>query len=192
MPLDLRNLDYIKAITFEQAPQFGQKLAELIQQIAQGVNNIEQQTNSNATGQPQTPPAINSLNVTASNGHFQIAINHEGAQFYRGVQYFVEHSDSPAFTDPHTIPLGTSRNANVFLGNATRFFRAFAAYPSSPPGPIVYNGGAAQPQAVVGGGSVPGPAFAASQGSGTGTAAQGHSGPGPIPFRTSTGKPPVR
>ncbi len=191
MPVNLKNLSYFKGLKLPGDPDFGTKLSEMMTEFAQGVNNIEQQTNSNATGDPKPPPPINALNVTASNGHFQVAINHEGAQFYRGVNYFVEHSHSPQFTEPHIVPLGTSRNANIFLGNATRYFRAYAAYPGSPPGPLAYHGGG-QPVSVLGGGSVPPPSFALSQGSGTGTQGQGHSGFGPIPFRTKTGGPPVR
>lgn len=191
MPLPLKNLAYFKNLS-EWSPEAGQKLAEMIQEIAQGVNNQEQQNNSNATGAPQPPPAINSLHVSASNGHFQVAINHEGAEFYRGVRYFVEHSSSPQFTEPHIVDLGTTRNASMFLGNTTRYFRAYASYGSSPPGPIAYHGGPAQPRPVTGGGIIPGPAFVGSQGSGTGTAGVGHSGPGPVAFRSITGAPPVR
>lgn len=192
MPLPQKNLSYFKNLSFPGAPDFGTKLAEWMEQTGQAFNNIEQQNNSNATGEPQTPPAVNSLNVSAANGHFQIAINHEGAEFYRGVNYFVEHSATPNFTDPHIVDMGTSRNANLFLGNTTRYFRAYAAYPGSGPGPLVYHGGGAQPRPVSGGGTVPGAPFTASQGSGTGTAGQGHSGFGPIPYRTKTGAPPVR
>jgi hypothetical protein len=191
MPITLKNLSFFKNLN-DWTPEAGQKLTELIQEMAQGVNNIEQQTNSNANGTPQAPPAINSLNVTGSNGHFQVAINHEGAEFYRGVQYFVEHSASPHFIDPHIVPLGTSRNANIFLGNATRYFRAYASYGASPPGPAVYHGTLSQPKAVVGGGTVPGPSFVNSQGSGTGTPGQGLSGPGLVPYRTKDGAPPAR
>lgn len=192
MPLNLKNLEYIKALSFKEAPDFGLKLGELLISMAQGVNNIEQQTNSSATDAPQAPPAINALTVKASSGHFDIQINHEGAQFYRGVQYFLEHDSSPQFSAPHIVDLGTSRNASMFLGDTTRYFRAYAAYPGSKPGPIIYHGTQGQPQAVRGGGNVPGAHFGDSQGSGTGTAGQGHSGPGPVPYRTSTGRPPTR
>ena len=192
MPLVLKNLTYIKSLVFPQAPELGTKMAELIESMSQWVNNIEQQTNSNATGEPNAPPPINSLNVTASNGHFQIAINHDNTQLYRGVNYFYEHSASPNFTNPHIVDMGTTRNHNLFLGNTTRYFRAYAAYPGSAPSPMVYHGSQASPRAVTGGGSIPGPSFSESQGSGTGTAGQPHSGFGPIPYRTSTGSPPIR
>ncbi len=191
MPLPLKNLSWLKSLSLPDAPDFGTKLSEMIVEMQQGINNVAQQTNSNPTGQPTPPPPINALNVAANNGHFQVAINHEGAEFYRGVNYFVEHSDSPQFTNPHIVPLGTSRNANLFLGNTQRYFRAYAAYPGSPPGALAYHGGA-QPTPVLGGGAIPGPRFQLSEGSGTGTRGQGHSGFGPIPFRSKTGAPPTK
>ena len=183
----MKHLDYFKNVTFKEYPDFGARLYELLSSAQQGVTNIEQQTNSNAQGDPPPPPAINALMVSANDGHFQIGINHEGAEFYRNPRYFVEHSATPDFRNPHVVELGSSRNANLFLGNATRYFRAYASYDSSAPGPVIYHGGA-----VSGGGNVPAPSFAASQGSGTGTPGQGITGPGPIPYRSKTGKPPVR
>lgn len=193
MPLSVKNIEYFRSLTdLSKAPEFGMKLAEALQSIANAHNTVEQQTNSNSTGEPPAPPSISGLSVTASNGHFQVAINHQGSEFYRDVHYFVEHSASPNFTDSHTVPLGPSRNANLFLGNTTRYFRAYASYGSSGPGAAVYHGGKAQPQPVSGGGTIPGPSFAPSAGSGTGAPGVGHQGPGTIPFRTKTGKPPVR
>jgi hypothetical protein len=192
MPLNVKNLAWLKGLVVPGIQDFGVKMGELVQSVVQGTNNIEQQTNSNATGDPPPPPPINSLNVTAANGHFQLSIDHSGAQIYRGVNYFAEHSATAGFSDPHIIDMGTSRNYNLFLGNATRYFRAYAAYPGSGPNQMVYHGSQVAPLAVTGGGSIPGPTFAASQGSGTGAAGQPHSGFGPVPYRTSTGAPPIR
>jgi hypothetical protein len=191
MPLNLKNLDYFKNLK-EWTPEAGVRLAEMMNQVNEGVTNVEQQTNSNAQGQPLPPPPINNLKVTASQGHFSAEINHEGAQFYRSPNYFLVHADNPQFTNPHIVDLGASRNWNGFLGNTNRYFAAYASYQSSPPSPMTYHGGRGQPQIVKGGGSVPGAVFGASQGSGTGTAGVAHSGPGPVPFRTRTGSPPVR
>ena len=192
MPLNLKNLDFIKGIRLPDAPDFGIKLAEMITEMAQGVNNIEQQTNTNATGDPTPPPPLNSLDVRAANGMASIGLNHEGADFYRGANYFVEHSATPDFQNPQIVDLGTSRNVDVFVGNGQRYFRAYPSYPGSPPGPLTYFGDGARPIPIIGGGNAPPPPFARSQGSGTGTAGQGHSGFGPTPYRTSNGKPPVR
>ncbi len=192
MPLPpLKNLSWLKSLSLPDSPDFGTKLSEMIVEMQQGIGNIAQQTNSNPTGDPLPPPPVNGLNVTANNGHFQVAINHEGAEFYRGIKYYVDHSDNPQFTNAHTVELGAARNANLFLGNSSRYFRAYAAYTPSQPGPVAYHGGA-QPTPVLGGGAIPGPRFQLSEGSGTGTRGVSHSGPGPVPFRTRTGGPPTR
>ena len=179
----IRNLDYIRA----QDPRLYEALSDIIRQQS----TVTQQTNASPTAPPAAPPSINGLQVSASNGHFQVAIT-DTANIYRGVQYFVEHADNPQFTDPHIVSLGASRNANIFLGNVTRYWRAYSSYAASGPGSPAYHGSASQPLAVVGGGSIPGPSFLPSQGSGTGSAGVGLSGPGPIPFRSANGAPPVR
>lgn len=193
MPISVKNSSFLRSL-----PNFGQKLVESLQGIVDGHNTVEQQGNFNSTGDPQPPPNIQGINVQAANGHFQVSINHQGP-IYRGVRYYVEHASNPNFTDPHIVPMHDSRNANVYLGNVTRYWRGYAAYPQSGPGSPAYHGGS-QPIAVTGGGTA-GPAFLKSQGSGTGLPGEGLSGPGPVPFRTlsptpnsntNSGVPPIR
>jgi hypothetical protein len=192
MALKIPNIDFIRSITTaDQLAQLGPKLAEALQGIAQGVDNGQMQTNSNPNGEPLAPPAVNGMKVTGQNGHFQVAIQHDG-DIYRGVKYFVEHADNPNFTDSQTVKMSDSRNANLTLGNVDRYFRAYAAYDGSPPGPAVYHGDAGTPLMVNGGGAQGGPAFLPSEGSGTGTPGQGLQGPGTNPFRSKTGAPPER
>lgn len=189
--LKVRNLDYLRSAAPTDTG-YGARLYEALQDLITAHTNHVSQTNGNLVGEPAAPSPIDALNVTAQNGHFNVAITHN-AEIYRGVQYYVEHADNPNFVNAvHTQASGTeSRNHNEFLGNVTRYFRAFPSYASSGPAKPVYFGGA-QPRAVVGGGSIGGPNFLPSQGSGTGTAGQGLSGPGPVPFRSKTGAPPVR
>jgi len=191
MPLDIPNLDFIRNLTPENIAELGPKLAEALQGIQKAVNNGEMQANSNVNGPPQAPPAINALRVTGKNGHFNVAIE-DGNEIYRGVDYFVEHADNPNFTNPTVVPMGASRNGNLFLGNTQRYFRAYSAYQSSAPGPAAYHGDAATPLAVEGGGDIGPSDFLPSQGSGTGAPGVGLSGPGPVPFRSTNGVPPVR
>ena len=139
---------------------------------------------------PNRPLPINGLNVKAQNGHFSVALT-DNNQIYRGTSYFIEHADNPHFTNPTIVPLGPSRNANLFLGNVTRYFRAYSGLPVGPSSPPVYHGGA-QPIPVVGGGTVGGPAVLPSQGSGTGAAGVGLVGYGPVQYRSASGVPPPR
>jgi hypothetical protein len=171
------NLAFLRNI-----PDFGGKLYEALAAIQRQSSTVETQVNGNAEGQPAAPPAIDSLTVTGQNGHFNVAIRDNG-QFNRGIRYYVEHDTDPAFSNPHIVHLGDTRNANLFLGNQTLYFRAYSAYASSPPSPPAYHGSSTAPRPVQGGGSIGGPARLASQGSGTGAAGVGLSGPGPIPSR---------
>jgi hypothetical protein len=119
-------------------------------------------------------------------------LNDQGP-LYRGVKYWVEHADNPNFTNAvHTQASGTElRNHTEFIGNQTRYVQAYKSYASSgPTRPIVHGG--LTPTAVNAGGSVAGPLYLASQGTGTGVAGQTSSGPGPVAFRSTTGKPPTR
>jgi len=193
MPLSLdKNIDYIRQAN-EWTPDLGAKLAELLTAHSTGITNMAMQTNSNPEGPPPSPPQINSLKVSASNGQFSAEIDHSGAQIYRGVNYFLVHADNPNFTNPHIVDMGTSRNwASGNWGNAQRYFAAYASYPGSGPTPMVYHGTSAEPQLVSGGSPLPAPNFGNSQGSGTGDAGVGHSGFGPVPFRSPNGKPPAR
>jgi hypothetical protein len=189
--MSIRNLDYLRSLSSKEFPDLGAKLYEALADLDQQHSTLAQQVNGNSTGQPIAPPPIAGLTVTGQNGHFQIGIT-DTAPIYRGINYTVEHADNPHFINPHYIDMGHSRNHDLFLGNVTRYFRAYSSYGSSPPGPPLYHGTAASPKPVQGGGTVGGPSFLPSQGSGTGAAGEGLQGPGTIPFRSSTGAPPVR
>ncbi|MGH9343306.1 MAG: hypothetical protein ACRD19_06040 [Terriglobia bacterium] len=189
--MKIRNLDYLRSLSTKDLPGFGAKLYETLSDLLQAHQNLSQQVNGNASGNPAPPPSIANLKVTGQNGHHNLAIS-DPNPIYRGVRYYAEFDTSPQFTNPRIVPMGDSRNANVFLGNGTYYWRAYSAYMSSNPSPPAYHGGAANPQPVNAGGSVGGPLLQDSQGSGTGTPRQGLSGPGPIPFRSATGAPPVR
>lgn len=188
----IRNLDWMRALPEGATIQeLGSRLYEALSDVQTQQNNIAQQTNSNITGPPAPPPAIDGVTVTGQNGFFHIQIQHY-SNFFRGIQYHVEYADNPAFRNPYPLALGPSRSHTQFLGNGSYYFRAFAAYGSSPAGPAAYHGGVHGPQPVSGGGSVGKPALLPSQGSGTDQPGQGLAGPGSIPFRTNTGAPPVR
>lgn len=191
MPLDVKNLAFIRSIK-PGDPQLGARLYEALRSIETAHNNVESQVNGNSKGLPQTPPALNAINVTAQNGHFNVALT-DNNQVYRGIRYYVQHSAYPDFRNAvHTQASGSElRNHNEFLGNVTRYFRAYSAYNSSGPSAPVYHGGGV-PVAVTGGGTIGGPFFHPTQGTGTGPANGSVSGPGPTPFRSSTGAPPTR
>jgi hypothetical protein len=104
--------------------------------------------------------------VTASQGIFDIRI-FDGSSVSRGINYFVEYSVTPQFTEAIPIDLGTSRCHRCFLGNLTLYWRGYSQYLGSQPSDAVYFGSSTAPTAVVGGGSITGPTPQPSTGSGT-------------------------
>lgn len=189
--LNIPNLDYIRSLKSQDFPDLGAKLYEALNAIQTQALNIQQQSNTSATGQPQAPPKISGFNVTGQNGHFNLKVE-DSNPIYRGIQYYAEYDTTPHFSNPQVVHLGDARNHNVFLGNGTYYWRAYSSYAGSGPSDAVYHGSSAQPSAVVGGGPIGSPAIQASQGSGTGAPGQGLTGPGIIPFRSVTGVPPDR
>ena len=188
--LNIQNLDWLRKVTVEGHPEFGAKLYSALLSVQNAHNNVEQQPNSDSDSEPAAPPAINGLKVTAQNGHFSWEIT-DTNQIYRGAHYFLEHADNPHFTNPIQIQAGPARNGSVFLGNATRYWRAYSSYGTSPASSPIYHGGA-QPIAVTGGGSVGAPATTVNQGAGTGAPSVGLVGYGPVQYRSTTGVAPPR
>jgi hypothetical protein len=163
---------------------FGSFMADFVKKVQAGFSAIEQQTNSNISAEPSSPPNPQALDVSALNGHFTFAITDQSQGLARGVQYHIEHADNPGFVNAQPIHLGPFRNGHVYLGDDTRYFRAYSSYPGSPNSNHVYFGGQATPKAVRGGGSVGAPQFLPSRGSGTSAEAQMGTGPGPIQVRS--------
>lgn len=188
MPLELKELAFLKGVNIEGHPEFGAKLAEMMVSAQQAINNLEAQVNGNVASGPTPPPKLNGIQVTGQNGYLHVAIQHDEA-FYRGISYFVEHADNPQFSNPQIVKAGDVRNVTIPAGG-TRYVRAYASYASSGPNEPVYHGSMVQPTPVDTGGI--GPAFLPSQGSGTGAAGVGLQGPGTKPFRPVAGAPPTR
>lgn len=193
MPLKIRNLDYLRTTDPSTAgASYGARLYEAFQDLNSAVTNHLQQTNGNATGEPQPPPSSMGIQVTSRDGYMHVALNDQGP-LYRGVQYWVQHASTPNFTDAiHTQASGTElRNHTEFIGNQVRYIRAYKSYAGSAPTPPVIHGGVT-PIAVIGGGSIAGPLFLPPQGTGTSPASGAVSGPGTVAFRSTTGVPPTR
>lgn len=188
MPVNFRNLRFLRSAKLDGSPEFGPKLFEALADSQKAQNQLESQVNGNLSGAPSPPPQISALRIAAQDGIFHFSIDHS-SNFYRGIQYHIEYASDPNFSNPFPIDLGSAREHRASLGNLTLYARASASYGISPPGPWVYYGGA-QPLPVVGGGAS-GPSLPPqSQGSGTGFAQQGLQGPGQQQWRGPL--PPVR
>jgi hypothetical protein len=167
MPLNYRNRQAI----LDKNPEIGQALDDLLRHVQTTMD----QTNASPDGQAQPPTAPAALKVTAAHGIFDASIT-DNSPVTRGVNYFLEYSQSPQFNSPTVVDLGQSRNHRVMLGNQNLYWRAYSAYPTGPKSAHVYHGGVATPSPVAGGGSLSGPSIQPSQGSGTSYGANGADG----------------
>lgn len=188
--MEIPHVDYFRNLEIDPErgvadPQFGRRLAEALKAIQRQARNYELQANLNPTGQPSAPPNIQSVTATGANGFLHVAIEDQSAELSRGVNYYVEHSAFPDFRDAQVRNIGDARAIDLPIGNATRYVRAYSAYPGSPPSAHVYHGSPVAPLAVQGGGAQGPPAWLPSQGSGTGAPGQVGVGPGPLPRRTA-------
>jgi hypothetical protein len=144
-------LDSIRSI-----PEHGDALAATFQLLADQAANGHAQAATNPGGDLAAPSRLDNFAVntdTAGHAYFQITDN---GNIQRGVNYFVAHSDNPAFTNAHVLHLGASRNGvPLYIGNSTRYFAAYHGYQGSDKmSPPVYHGGS-NPAAVTGGGTSP-------------------------------------
>ena len=166
-------------------PELPRRIAEALRAIAAQSTTTEQQGNLNPHGQPSAPPNIQRVTATGQNGTLHVSIQDQSEGLARGVNYYVEHSAFPDFRDSQVRNIGDSRSHSEFIGNGTRYVRAYSAYPGSPRSAHAYHGSPVSPTAVSGGGSIGPPAYLPSQGSGTGAPGQVGVGPGPLPKRTA-------
>lgn len=159
MKLSVRHLGYVR----DKDP----RLYEALSDIKAGIERMARQIVANPSGDVPAPPQISSLAVSANSGMFTLTI-YDNNPVLRGIEYFVEYAGNTSFNGAYCLSLGPSRNWVGFLGSPAYYFRAYSQYPSSPPSPPVYFGGAT-PSAVTGGGTI-NPSYTNTPGAGSGTA----------------------
>src|SRR5436305_63095 len=103
---------------------------ESLKQLIAAVNAIGRATGVDPAGTIAAPAQIGSISVTAADGMFDIAIV-DNSPVRRGIFYFAESDDTPAFSMPRVYFLGSSRNLRVALGNQTLYWRAYSQYVGS-------------------------------------------------------------
>lgn len=149
------------------------RLGETLKAIQTAINGMGTKAGIDPVGAFPPPTAPAQINVTATNGWFDVTLLDPDPQ--RGVQYFVESDTNPSFPAPRTYPLGTSRTFYHQLGNQTLYWRGYSQYPGSDPSGYVIFGGA-NPVAVTGGGAS-GPPPQPTQGTGAGPSAGSNPNP---------------
>jgi len=128
---------------------------EALTQLVNGVNAVGRATGVDPSGSIAVPSPIGSLNVTAADGIFDLALT-DNSTLNRGIFYFAESDTTPAFAQPYVHFLGSSRNLRVAMGNQFLYLRPYSQYLSSDPSTPVTFGTPAMP--VTGGGTAAGPA----------------------------------
>jgi hypothetical protein len=168
-----------------QLPKIGQPLYEALQSFVDQSNHAHANAAVSGAGSLAPPPRLDSFHVTTCPAGFAyFGMKHNG-NIQRGISYFVEHADNPSFTNAHTVELGPSRNGHpLYIGNSTRYFRAYSGYQGSNATSEKTNFGGATAAAVVGGGTSPAN-FQQSFGAGTAPTdgSRPGSGFGPVLYR---------
>jgi hypothetical protein len=143
-------IDINREITIlRQIPGIGQYLANALDLLQKGANGLGTHLGADPTQFLPPPPPIQALNVKSNGtGLVHLSISHD-APVQKGINYFVEMDNTPAFLQPQVLHLGTSRTKEPFQlpalddgGHPQRwYFRAYPQYPGGEPGKPVNFGG---------------------------------------------------
>ncbi len=143
----------------KQIPYIGPYVANAMQRLSDGINNLSTSLAADPSGKMPPPPPVDGVNVKAANGTVHVTItDHNPIQ--RGIQYFVEHSTSPTFIGAHVEHINASRGAILTIPGMTDegaaqpvYIRCYSQYRTSVPSKPV-NFGGTTPTAVMPGGNV--------------------------------------
>ena len=158
-------IDISKEITFiRQIPGVGQYLANALDLLQSGTNNLGIHLGADPTQSVPAPATIQSLTVKSDGAGNVHAVVGDNNPIQRGIHYFLEYqqlaSGAPlAFTQPHVVHLGASRTmhpmalpANDDNGNPVHYiFRAYSQYPGGHPGEKIAYGGSTPTTVAPGG-----------------------------------------
>lgn len=132
----------------------------LLQRIITAINNSSQAAGVAPVGQVSAPTPPDGIQVAAAGEMVHVSLTHN-APVNRGVEYFTEISNNPAFNQPVVYHHGTSRTPPPFplpsktTAGATQnyYLRSYSQYRGGPPSTPVVFGGASNPTPVTLGGS---------------------------------------
>ena len=171
----IRNRGYIQNVKISpnQGTLEGYKIAEAFDDVGGAVSNVANQLASSPDGTPITPPnvgAFQAKHIGSGTLHFSITDN---GKIQRAINYVVELSDNPSFSNSQYVHFSPSRNGFVpNLPNGSWYMKAYSQYQhGGPPSSPVVHG-----PIVVAGSSSTG--LLSSQGSGTGAPGQTNQGAG--------------
>jgi hypothetical protein len=117
--------------------------SEAMDYIVQSYQNVASKLGVSTTAQTTPPPTISSLTVSkTSNGTLQAVIQDNNPISW-GIKYFLEHSTTPNFAQPHVIDVGQSRQWNgPDISKDFPYWRAYSMYPGqTEASQVVYHNG---------------------------------------------------
>jgi hypothetical protein len=170
----------------------------LFRRIIAAVNQLAANTGVSAVGESSPPPTVGGVNVKAAGEMVHVTIS-DANQVSKPIEYFVEHSTSPNFVNPHVTHLVSSRGLFITLpskndaGTAQPwYFRAYSQYPGSQPSAPVYYGGLSPTAVTLSGTTHLTPLASTGSGTASPIGQQGGWGRGKTSYRPSgstTGRP---
>ena len=120
--------------------RLGPEVADEFSKFELAFNTVNQQINANPMGPVAAPSQISAIAVTPKGGGVHQVTIQDNSPVSRGISYFAEYSQDPAFGTFTTVPMGPSRQIDVPAGTGNIFWRAYSSYPTSSPSDAVYHG----------------------------------------------------
>jgi len=122
-------------------------LANALQKIVDGINNLGQQLAAEPVGHSQAPAPLAGVNVKTAGELVHVTLTHN-VPVSKNIHYFLEYDTNPSFSNPHVEHLGTSRGRVLNLPSLSDtgdthdwYFRAYPQFPGSHPAKPVNFGG---------------------------------------------------
>lgn len=110
--------------------KYDSRLTDALDSQQNAINHIAEQLGASAVGATTPPPTISAVTVSkTTNGSLQAVIQ-DNTPVNWGIHYFLEHSTTPNFTQPHVIHLGQSRTwIGPDVSKDFPYWRAYSMYP---------------------------------------------------------------
>lgn len=134
--------------------------ASFMQKIINAVNTVAKNAAVGPIAEVPPPPPIDNINIKTAGEFMHVTLNHN-RPVNKGINYFVEVANEPAFKAPIVHQIGASRAAPPIQlptldddGNTQPYYvRAYAQYPGSKPSKVNTFGGALTASPITMGGT---------------------------------------
>ena len=157
------------------------RLTDALDFLFNSTENVASKTGASISPVTTVPPSIAALTVAKTKDGAMQAVIQDSTPINWGIHYFLEHSTTPNFAQPHVIHLGPSRTwVGPDVSRSFPYWRAYSMYQGQTEGSNpIYHQGPIIAQSII-----------PSTGSGTssGNGQQGGTGFGLVPKRVPVGR----